>query len=207
MVPGVVQVATPGSGEGGRVKQQDGAHAVGQRVEHLLEKLGDTGNPDVVPIAEDLVGSLMEFYGDGIERIVELIGETPDHGLATMQRLVNDKLTAGILALHGLHPQDTGERVNAALDKVRPYLGSHAGGVEFLGIDEQGIVQLKLQGTCDGCPSSLLTVKQAIETAIQDAAPEVAGVEVEGVAEEPTAPDGRTLLPLEAVECPVPEAG
>lgn len=198
--------ATPGSGEGERVKQQDGAHAIGQRVEQLLEKLSATGYPNVVEIAEDLVGSLLEFYGEGIERIVELVKESPDHGLATMQRLVNDKMIAGILALHGLHPKDTGERVNAALDKVRPYLGSHAGGVEFLGITEEGIVQLRLQGTCDGCPSSLMTVKMAIETAIQDAAPEVSGVEVEGVADEPAEADGRKLLPLETITCPVPGA-
>lgn len=190
------------------MKQQDGAYVVGQRVEQLLTKLGETGNPSVVPIAEDLVGSLLEFYGEGLERVVAMIQEAPDHGMATMQRLLNDKFIAGLLALHALHPQDTPSRVNTALDKVRPYLGSHAGGVEFLGITEEGVVQLRLQGTCDGCPSSLLTVKTAIESAIQDAAPEVTGVEVEGVADpaEAAEPGGRKLLPLEAIACPVPEA-
>lgn len=187
------------------MKQLDGAQVIGQRVEHLLEKLGSTQDQAAVAVAEELVGSLLEFYGAGIERIIELVGESPDHGLATMNRLTGDGFVAGILALHGLHPQDTETRVNAALDKVRPYLGSHAGGVEFLGIDEEGVVQLRLQGTCDGCPSSLVTVKTAIESAIQDAAPEVTGVQVEGVA-EPAEADGRKLLPLEAVSCPVPEA-
>ncbi|MCA1654959.1 MAG: NifU family protein [Pseudonocardiaceae bacterium] len=79
-------------------------------------------------------------------------------------------------------------RIQRALDRVRPYLGSHAGGVEFLGVDEEGVAQLRLEGSCDGCASSTLTVKMAIEGAVQDAAPELTGIEVAGVAEpEPAA--------------------
>jgi Fe-S cluster biogenesis protein NfuA len=64
---------------------------------------------------------------------------------------------------------------------VRPFLGSHAGGVRYMGIDRDGIAQLELEGSCDGCPSSTLTVQNAIETAIRQAAPEIAGIEVAGV--------------------------
>lgn len=186
------------------MNQTEGAHAVGQRVEQLLGKLAGTGNPTVMETAEELVGSLLEFYGAGLARIIELIEDGPNGDLI-MRQLTDDGLVAGLLALHELHPEDTEQRVHNALEKVRPYLGSHSGDVELLGVDEEGVVHLKLGGSCNGCPSSLVTVKMAIEKSIQDVAPEVTGIEVEGVVEEPTAPEGRQLLPL--VPCPVPEAG
>jgi Fe-S cluster biogenesis protein NfuA len=110
---------------------------------------------------------VVELYGAGLERTVELAG--PE----VTERLVEDELVASLLVLHGLHPKDTQTRVVEALDKVRPYLGSHAGGVELLGVDPDGVVHLRLEGSCDGCPSSTQTVKLAIERAIEEAAPEV----------------------------------
>ena len=71
------------------------------------------------------------------------------------------------------------------MEEVRPYLGSHAGGVEYLGLDADGVARLRLEGSCHGCPSSTVTVRMAIERAILEAAPEVARVEVEGMLEEP----------------------
>jgi Fe-S cluster biogenesis protein NfuA/nitrite reductase/ring-hydroxylating ferredoxin subunit len=89
-----------------------------------------------------------------------------------------------LLSLHDLHPKSTETRVLEALDEVRPYLGSHAGGVELLGVEPDGVVHLRLQGSCDGCPSSVMTVKLAIERAIEEAAPEVTAVEVENLTRE-----------------------
>ena len=98
---------------------------------------------------------------------------------------MGDELVASLLVLHDLHPKDTETRVVEALDQVRPYLGSHAGGVELLGVDpEAGVVRLRLEGSCDGCPSSTMTVKLAIERAIEQAAPEVTAVEVENLTRE-----------------------
>lgn len=118
---------------------------------------------------------MVRMYGDGLGRIIGALEPELVRGLA------KDSVVAGLLSLHDLHPDDVETRVVGALDKVRPYLGSHAGGVEYLGIDETGQVHLRLQGSCDGCPASSLTVKMAIETAILEAAPEVVGVEVENV--------------------------
>jgi Fe-S cluster biogenesis protein NfuA/nitrite reductase/ring-hydroxylating ferredoxin subunit len=93
-----------------------------------------------------------------------------------------------LLVLHGIHPVDVDTRIEAALDQARPYLGSHAGGVEYLGVDDDGVAHLKLEGSCHGCPSSTVTVKLTLEQAIAEAAPEVLRVQVEGVAEAPTGP-------------------
>ncbi len=82
---------------------------------------------------------------------------------------------------------DVETRVLGALDEVRPYLESHGGNVQFLGI-EGDVARVRLEGSCDGCPSSTMTLKLAIEEAVQKAAPELEGVEAEGVAEPPPKP-------------------
>jgi Fe-S cluster biogenesis protein NfuA/nitrite reductase/ring-hydroxylating ferredoxin subunit len=151
---------------------------VGTRIEELLGRLRDRGDPTTAETAEEVVRLVVELYGAGLERVVELAGED------VLERLVKDELVASLLVLHDLHPKDTETRVLEALDQVRPYLGSHAGGVELLGVDPQGVVRLRLEGSCDGCPSSIMTVKLAIERAIEEAAPEVTAVEVENLTRE-----------------------
>jgi Fe-S cluster biogenesis protein NfuA/nitrite reductase/ring-hydroxylating ferredoxin subunit len=171
--------------------------AVGERVEALLAEFASASDPAIAGRAEELVGLLVDFYGAGLARILELLDEQ------AAAPLLADKAVAGLLVLHDLHPQSTEERVLAALERVRPYLGSHAGDVEYLGLDDDGTVRLRLAGSCDGCPSSALTVKMAIEKGIEDVAPEVTKVEVEGMVPESasglSAPEGRTLLPLSQV--------
>jgi Fe-S cluster biogenesis protein NfuA/nitrite reductase/ring-hydroxylating ferredoxin subunit len=173
------------------------------RVEQLLADLSAQADPRVAERAEELVRLLMELYGTALARVMEIAGSEPA-GTSLTDRLADDELVASLLILHGLHPLDTAERVSRALDTVRPYLGSHAGGVEFLGIDGD-VVQLRLEGSCDGCPSSTVTIKNAIEHAIGEAAPEITGVTVEGAADPKPAHTG--LIPVESLYRDRPAAG
>jgi len=156
---------------------------VGSRIDGLLEELGSVGDRSTQEKIEELVRMLMELYGSGLARIIEIVALDEAVADRVLGKLVDDELIEGLLVLHGLHPVTVDERIHQALDKVRPYLGSHAGGVEYLGIDDNDVVHLRLEGSCDGCPSSTVTVKFAIEQAIQKAAPEITGVHVEGVVE------------------------
>lgn len=187
-----------------------GPREVGGRIETLLDELATT-DPAARDRSEELVRLLAQMYGEGLQRSVTILREQGGPGEKVLDRLAADPLVSALLALHGLHPLGVQERVNRALDQVRPYLGSHAGGIQLLGIDEEGVARLRLEGSCDGCPSSLLTVRSAVEGAIADAAPELTGIEVEGLV-EPSAPAGPGLLQIEPyspyrdVECPVPVA-
>jgi Fe-S cluster biogenesis protein NfuA len=69
------------------------------------------------------------------------------------------------------------ERVEAALDTIRPYLETDGGNVSVEEITPEGIVRLKLLGSCGSCPMSIMTLKAGIEGAIQKAVPEITGVE------------------------------
>ncbi len=109
-----------------------------------------------------------------------------------------DELVSHLLLLHGLHPIPLQARVLDALGEVRPYLESHGGNVELLEVGGS-TVRLRMQGSCSGCPSSAMTLKLAIENAIQKAAPEIEEVLAEE-AEDAPAP----LLQIELAPPPAP---
>lgn len=156
----------------------------GERIEELLASLRSRGGA-AADTAEELVRLLVGMYGDGLAAIMAALAEEGEPGREIIDRLTADPLVEGLLLLHGLHPLDVDARIQRALDQVRPYLGSHAGGVRYHGVDADGMVRLTLEGTCHGCPSSTVTVRSAIERAVQRAAPETAGVLVEGLVDPP----------------------
>src|SRR5262245_44423069 len=112
--------------------------------------------------------------------MLDLAWQATAGGAAIVDSFAHDDVVGGLLLLHGLHPLDLKTRVSQALDKVRPYLRSHGGNVELLRIDPDGVVRLRMQGSCHGCPSSAMTLKLAIEEAIYEQAPDVMAIEVEG---------------------------
>ena len=173
----------------------------GERIEELLASLRARGGT-AAATAEELVRLLVGMYGDGLAAIVAALAEEGEPGRAVMDRLTADPLVEGLLLLHGLHPLDVDARIQRALDQVRPYLGSHAGGVQYLGVSD-GVARLRLEGSCHGCPSSTVTVRLAIEGAVQDAAPEVTEVVVEGM----TAPPEPKLLQIGPRPDTVPGGG
>ncbi|MBA3496849.1 MAG: NifU family protein [Gemmatimonadales bacterium] len=73
---------------------------------------------------------------------------------------------------------DTIERIEKTLDTLRPYIASHRGQVEVVDFDEvDGVLLVRLGGTCQGCTASSVTLKQGIETRLREAVPEVKHVE------------------------------
>jgi Fe-S cluster biogenesis protein NfuA/nitrite reductase/ring-hydroxylating ferredoxin subunit len=165
----------------------EGAELVG-RVEGLLAEAEQRGDAGAIGLAQ----ALLELYGEGLERVVDAVAAHDDGRMAAA--LASDELVAHLLLLHGLHPQPLEERVREALAEVRPYLESHGGDVELLGI-EAGVVRLRMEGSCSGCPSSRVTLKLAIEEAILKSAPDVEAIEADGAAEPAPAP----LLQIETV--------
>jgi Fe-S cluster biogenesis protein NfuA/nitrite reductase/ring-hydroxylating ferredoxin subunit len=150
------------------------------RVEALLEELEGAAGGVPRESAIELVQALLDLYGEGMRRVVARVAERDEDGdLAAA--FAADELVSHLLLLHGLHPVALERRVRAALDEVRPYLESHGGNVELLGV-EDGVVRLALEGSCSGCPSSAVTLKLAIEDAIHKAAPDVERIEAEGAA-------------------------
>jgi Fe-S cluster biogenesis protein NfuA len=148
------------------------------RVENLLEEIEED------PRAAAAVEAVVALYGEALARL--LAGADP----------AEDELVSHLLLVHDLHPVDLETRVRQALEGVRPYLGSHGGDVELLGVEE-GVARLRLAGTCNGCPSSTVTLRNAIEEALLKAAPDLERIDAEGVAEPQP-----VLVQIGSLQCP-----
>jgi Fe-S cluster biogenesis protein NfuA len=73
---------------------------------------------------------------------------------------------------------DTIDRIERTLDTLRPYIASHRGHVEVVDFDEgEGVLLVRLGGTCQGCAASTVTLKQGIESRLREMVPEVKHVE------------------------------
>lgn len=155
-----------------------------RKIEEFVSAIEKAADPNLRASAIGLLQTLMDLHGAGIERVMEIVFDSGQSGREIIDRLGQDDIVSSLLLLYGLHPLDLEARVLQALEKVRPYLRSHAGDVEIASIDD-GAVRLRLQGSCNGCASSAMTMKTAIEEAVYEFAPDVTSLEVEGVADEP----------------------
>ncbi len=163
--------------------------SAGDRIQTLLDATS-AGGALARERAEQLVREVVELYGAGLARIVAAVGDQADSGV--LDRLVADDLVASLLLVHGLHPHDVHRRVSDALDRVRPYLGSHGGDVHLLDIAGD-TVRLQFAGSCQSCPSSAVTLELAVEDAIRAAAPEISSIEL--VSPDPVA----AVIPAESL--------
>jgi Fe-S cluster biogenesis protein NfuA/nitrite reductase/ring-hydroxylating ferredoxin subunit len=109
------------------------------------------------------------------------------------------------LLIHDLHPVPLTDRVREALDSVRPYMESHGGDVELLAL-EHGVARIRLRGSCSDCSASSVTLELAIKQALEEAAPDLDGLEVEGIAAQTAGGSGLPMVTGSAptrIELPV----
>lgn len=150
-----------------------------ERVQELLGSLDEIADPFAQQRVQELIGAVLELYGAGLDRILGVVADAGEPGLPIRDALLDDGIVASLLLIHGLYPVPLEERVTQALDSVRPFLASHGGNVELISVEE-GVARLQLQGSCNGCPSSAATLEHALREAIDAAAPDLLGLEVEG---------------------------
>ncbi|HEY4992527.1 MAG TPA: NifU family protein, partial [Nakamurella sp.] len=164
------------------------------RVQTLTEQVDALQDVRSRTLAQDLVAAVITMYGDGLERIMATIAAARDAGATILDELAQDGAVASLLLIHDLYPVSLEDRVLEALDTVRPYMESHGGDVRLLGLQD-GVARLALEGSCNGCAASRATLELAITQALDEHAPDLAGLEVSGVA-EPEASIGGLALPM-----------
>jgi Fe-S cluster biogenesis protein NfuA len=152
-------------------------------IEGLLANVESAADPSLRADVQELLRLVMDLHGAGLERALELIRATGDEGERTIDKLGRDELVSSLLVLYGLHPVDLEGRVTQAVGKVRPRLRSHEGDVELLSI-EDGVVRLRVSANGQGCGSTAQAVKQMVEEAIYQAAPDITELVVEGAEEK-----------------------
>lgn len=170
------------------------------RVDELIAALEGALDPKVREQTRELIQTLLDLHATGLERILDAVHATGAPGAAVIDELGRDQLVSGVLLLHGLHPLDLETRVRTALETVSPRLGLHGGSVELVSVSDDGAVRIKLEGNCNGCPSSRITLHSTIEEELYTAAPDITSLEVDG-ANDPHAPANPARVPA-FTECP-----
>ncbi len=172
------------------------------RVQRLSTAVEELPEAKARELAQELVSAVMAMYGDGLERMMAAIARSED-APAILDELVADGAVGSLLLIHDLYPIPLEERVRAALDTVRPYMESHGGNVELVSLHD-GVARLALEGSCNGCTASRATLELAIKQALDEPAPDLAGLEVEGVIDAFSSGGGFELPVVHAAAEPAP---
>lgn len=170
-------------------EQAGGTGAVGA-IATLVGELERIADPAARGAALDLVRAILAWHGEALRELTAAIAAEPDGG-ARLQRLVQPPLTASLLLLHGLHPEDFPTRVRRGLATIAPLAAARGGTLEL--VDTLGErVRLSWRGP------RAAPARGAIQLAVWSAAPEAREIVIEG-AEEPA-----SFVPLEVL---APRAG
>jgi Fe-S cluster biogenesis protein NfuA/nitrite reductase/ring-hydroxylating ferredoxin subunit len=148
-------------------------------------------DPAARKIAEELKEAVEAIHRAGLVTMVRAM-RADDGARAVLFELIDDPAVRLLLSLHGIIRPDPITHAGQVLDSVRPQLHSHGGDVSLVGI-EDGIAFVRLEGACNGCSMSSVTLRNLVEEALVQGVPAISAVEV--VAAEPTP----TLIPLESL--------
>ncbi|WP_298918527.1 NifU family protein [uncultured Nostoc sp.] len=111
--------------------------------------------------------------------LTSLIKSLKQESMSALRHAVTDEVVYAVLLYHELvkpPKPPLAQRVETALEEVRPDLKSHNGDVELMAIKLPDTVEVRLIGTCSSCPASTLTLSQGVEQAIKNHCPEITKV-------------------------------
>lgn len=141
--------------------------------------------------AEELQAAVEAVHRAGLVTIVRAL-RADEATRGVLFELVDDPVVHLLLSLHGIVRPDPVTNANQVLETVRPQLHSHGGDVALVRI-EDGTAFVRLEGACNGCSMSSVTLRNLVQEALVEGVPAITAVEV--VAAEPSP----TLIPLESL--------
>jgi Fe-S cluster biogenesis protein NfuA len=154
-----------------------------QRIGELVREIENSADPAVRASTKDLVQLLLDLHAAGLERVLEIVAEAREGGQSTIDELGRDPLVSSLLVLYGLHPLDVEDRVARAVEKILPKVRKHGGEVRLLGA-EAGMVRIRISVAGHSCASTGNTLRAMVEDAVYEAAPDLAGLVIEGLDEQ-----------------------
>ena len=146
------------------------------RIDGLVNKLETSADPLIRAAAKELMQSIMELHGAGIERMMEITSEGLEGGAGIIEGFGADPLVGSLLVLYGLHPDDLATRVNQGLSKARPLLKARGATLELVSLDHD---KVHVRIRADGCTSSSDSLRAAVQEAIYETAPDVDNLVIE----------------------------
>ncbi|MDP7701200.1 NifU family protein [Mycobacterium sp. TY815] len=169
---------------------EPGLEELAKRVDDAVAALADL-EPKARAVAEELKAALEAVHRAGLVTIVRRMRDD-EAARAVLFELVDDPVVHLLLSLHEIIRPDPVTHANRVLVAVRPQLQSHGGDVTLVRV-EDGTAYVRLEGACNGCSMSSVTLRNLVQEALVDGVPSITAVEV--LPNEPSP----TLIPLEAL--------
>lgn len=159
--------------------------AIGAEIERILEDIRVGADRGTHARSQELVRLLMSLYGAGLSRMLDLIRTEQAGPQAILERFAGDGLIASLLALHELHPHSLDARVRRAIEALRPHFPPHL----TLSVVTIAGDTVHLRAAAPGGPAATATLRASVERAIQELAPEIATIRIDGL-------DDRALIQI-----------
>ena len=163
-----------------------------KRVDDAVAAL-DALDPSARAVAEELQASIEAIHKAGLVSIVRRL-RADDATREALFELVDDPVVHLLLTLHGIVRPDPVTHANQVLESVRPQLHSHGGDVSLVRV-EDGTAFVRLEGACNGCSMSSVTLRNLVEEALVQEVPAVTAVEVVTDQPSPTLISVDSLFP------------
>ena len=122
-----------------------------------------------------LKSSIESLHKEALKRLIRALKDDPAAG-AKLREALGDQVVYGVLMYHGLVKEPLQSRLDKALAAVRPMLQGHGGDVELVAVKPPDTVEIRLVGSCHGCPSSGQTLTEGIEKSIKEYCPEITNI-------------------------------
>jgi Fe-S cluster biogenesis protein NfuA len=155
-----------------------------QKIGELVQELDSIADPAVRARAKELVQSLLDLHGAGLERILDLIFQHGEGSAQIIDELGQDSLVSSLLILYGLHPEELHTRVERKLGQVESKLRKAGAEAELIATDD-GNVRVQVKIDQHACGSTARTVQSMIEDALYEAAPDLKSIVIEGMEKPP----------------------
>lgn len=149
---------------------------VAERIDKALKAVEKIENDEAKMHALGLKTAIEEFHKIALTSIVKKL-KSDERGKELLFELVDDPAVLAVLQLHGIVKQSINTKILQTLDIVRPFMQSHGGDVEFVNY-EDSVAYVRLQGACNGCSQSAVTLREGVEKALMESIPEIKSVQV-----------------------------
>ena len=153
------------------------------RVDGLIKQLESAADPSLRAAAREVVQTLVDLQGAGMERILEIVSNSGEAGASIVRSFAGDPIVSSLLILHDLHPDTFEARVQRAVDRVRPLLAKRSASLEVLSVGE-GRVHMRVESNGHGCGSAGQDASALVRDALFETAPDAVDVMIEASKEQ-----------------------